>query len=103
VYFHLQPPNALLGDVNADLIATYQAIKLDWRSLERSLRYRQRRHRENTEYYYWLRSRSPRELTQRDLPGMNESDRSRGCARSRCIGPSFIRLALRRTKHAYAR
>jgi DNA adenine methylase len=65
VYFHLRPEKAILGDVNADLVATYQAIKNDWQGLENSLRYRQRRHREDADYYYWLRARNPKEQTQR--------------------------------------
>lgn len=66
VYFHLKPKRALLGDVNADLIETYRAIKDNWQALESSLRYRQRRHREDPDaYYYWLRSKVPDELVQR--------------------------------------
>lgn len=66
VYFHLQPARALLGDVNVELVATYQAIRNDWRGLISSLQYRQRRHRENADsYYYWLRSKMPVALTQR--------------------------------------
>jgi DNA adenine methylase len=65
VYFHLKPEKAVLGDVNSELIATYQAIKSDWRALQNSLRYRQRRHREDGDYYYWLRGKNPEELTQR--------------------------------------
>ncbi len=56
----------MLGDVNSDLVATYQAIKNDWQSLENSLRYRQRRHREDADaYYYWLRGKIPEDPTQR--------------------------------------
>jgi DNA adenine methylase len=66
VFFHMRPQKALLGDVNPDLVAAYQAIKNDWQGLENSLRYRQRRHRENADdYYYWLRGKIPADLTQR--------------------------------------
>ena len=66
VYFHLRPTRALLGDVNADLMETYRAIRDDWQALESSLRYRQRRHREDPDaYYYWLRAKKPSELVQR--------------------------------------
>jgi DNA adenine methylase len=66
VYFHLRPEKALLGDANEDLIAAYQAIKSDWQGLESSLRYRQRRHNDDAEgYYYWLRDRRPETLRQR--------------------------------------
>lgn len=66
VYFHLRPTRALLGDVNADLVETYRAIRDDWQALEASLRYRQRRHRKDPDaYYYWLRAKKPSELVQR--------------------------------------
>lgn len=66
VYFHLRPTRALLGDANADLVETYRAIRDDWQALESSLRYRQRRHREDPDaYYYWLRAKKPSELVQR--------------------------------------
>lgn len=66
VYLHLKPMRALLGDINAELVETYRAIKDDWQALESSLRYRQRRHyRDPDAYYYWLRAKVPRELVQR--------------------------------------
>lgn len=66
VYFHLQPRQALLGDINADLINAYQAIKKDWRGVVHSLRYRQRRHREDADsYFYWLRERAPADPVER--------------------------------------
>lgn len=65
VYFHLQPKRALLGDVNADLVNAYQKIKDDWQSIQNSLQYRQRRHREDADsYYYWLRNRNPTDPAQ---------------------------------------
>lgn len=65
VYFHLEPQKALIGDINTDLINTYRAIKDDWEKLEKSLKYRQRRHHEDAdEYYYWLRQRTPSTLVQ---------------------------------------
>ncbi len=60
VYFFLRPYNALLGDVNAELINAYKAIKADWQAVQNSLKYRQRRHLEDADsYYYWLRDRIP--------------------------------------------
>jgi DNA adenine methylase len=60
VYFFLRPNNALLGDVNAELINTYKAIKADWQAIQNSLKYMQRRHLEDADaYYYWLRDRIP--------------------------------------------
>lgn len=66
IYFHLKPSRALLGDINADLVDAYRAIKDDWEALEASLRYRHRRHREDPDtYYYWLRAKVPGDLVQR--------------------------------------
>lgn len=65
VYFHLQPEKAILGDFNHELIATYRAIQTEWEALQNSLRYRQRRHREDDDYYYQLRARTPSALIQR--------------------------------------
>jgi DNA adenine methylase len=65
VFFHLQPKRAILGDVNAELIGAYKAIKKDWRSLERSLRCRQRQHLEDPDgYYYRVRDSVPDERVQ---------------------------------------
>lgn len=57
VFFYLQPPNALLGDANADLIAAYNGYKLDWQRLKRSLQYHQRVH--SDEHYYKVRESVP--------------------------------------------
>jgi len=66
VYFHLRPRKAVLGDINSDLINAYQAIKKNWEEIKVSLRYHQRRHREDAEaYYYQVRDQNPRNaLTQ---------------------------------------
>lgn len=65
VYLHLQPARAILGDVNPDLINAYQAIKDDWEGVRNSLQYRQRRHREDADaYYYWLRGKQPADALQ---------------------------------------
>ena len=62
VYFHLRPPKALLGDINAELVNTYRVVRDNWRSLERSLRHHQRRHLENADsHYYTVRGRVPSE------------------------------------------
>src|ERR1700674_500774 len=61
VFFHLKPPNALLGDINCDLIETYRSIQQNWRSLRRSLQHRHRAHRfDPDEYYYRVRAQSPK-------------------------------------------
>lgn len=55
VFFHLAPTPAVLSDVNPRLIETYQAIKDDWASVEKSLRAHQANH--SKDYYYEERSR----------------------------------------------
>lgn len=63
VFFHLQPSVALLSDVNPDIIAVYESIKLSWKSLKRSLEYHQRMH--SDEYYYKIRNKNPSALLQK--------------------------------------
>ena len=58
VFFHLQPNNSILADSNLELVAAYQAIKSDWRSVERSLLRHQSRHSDG--YYYEERARTRR-------------------------------------------
>jgi DNA adenine methylase len=66
VFFYLRPEVALLGDVNPDLVNAYQVIKDNWLAVENSLKYRQRRHRQDADgYYYWLRAREPKDALQR--------------------------------------
>lgn len=52
--FHLAPRTALISDVNSELIATYAAIKRDWRKVEALLAQHQKRHSET--HYYRVRS-----------------------------------------------
>lgn len=65
VYFHLRPSNAVLADINPDVIAAYQAIKERWIGLKKSLAYHQRAHAEDVDYYYDTRDRTPSELVPR--------------------------------------
>ncbi|NMV41857.1 Dam family site-specific DNA-(adenine-N6)-methyltransferase [Ralstonia insidiosa] len=65
VFFHLRPENAILGDLNSDLIDAYRGIQQNWRALQNSLAYRQRAHREDPDYYYRQRSKNPQELLQK--------------------------------------
>lgn len=64
VYFHLRPEQAVLNDVNPEVIATYQAIKEHWVGLKRSLAYHQRYHDADDDYYYTVRARTPSTLVQ---------------------------------------
>lgn len=61
VFFHMEPEEAILSDVNGELISTYRAIQQDWERLDRKLRVYARRHNEN--YYYEVRGKRPREIT----------------------------------------
>ena len=67
VYFYLRPEQAILGDINPEVIAAYQAIKEQWIGLKQSLAYHQRAHDEDGEddYYYEVRAKSPKNLVQR--------------------------------------
>lgn len=55
VFFHLKPREALLSDLNEQLVTTYQAIKSDWQSVWRLLETYQKSH--SKEFYYEERSR----------------------------------------------
>jgi len=65
VYFHLQPLQAVLGDINPEVIAAYQAVKEQWIGLKKSLAHHQRSHDEDESYYYYVRQRSPTKLVPR--------------------------------------
>ena len=56
VYFHLQPDAAVLGDMNADLIGTYGAIKEDWQPVYKTLRSYHSQH--DKDFYYEIRGKS---------------------------------------------
>jgi DNA adenine methylase len=63
VFFYLSPKNALLSDLNADLIDCYTAIKLHYPEVLKILRRHQRLH--SREYYYAERVRRRRSLPER--------------------------------------
>jgi DNA adenine methylase len=58
VFFYLKPSKAILGDLNPELIATYQGIKRDWIMVEELLEKHEEAHDEA--YYYAVRNREPR-------------------------------------------
>lgn len=58
MFFSHAPSNAVLSDVNARLIETYQVVRSDWRALVRVLGAHHARH--DTEYYYRMRVSKPR-------------------------------------------
>jgi len=58
LFFALRPQRAILSDVNADLIATFSAIRNDWNGVTGLLRRYQQEH--SKEFYYEMRSSQPR-------------------------------------------
>lgn len=58
LFFALKPREAILSDLNADLVDTFAAIKQDWRRVVSALRRYQRLH--STAFYYRIRSSRPR-------------------------------------------
>lgn len=58
VFFYSAPCRAILSDVNPRLIETYQAIKDDWRGVEKALRLFHSIHSKN--FYYEERNRARR-------------------------------------------
>lgn len=60
VFFGLRPEKAFLSDINNDLIDTYRAIKDDWLRVFASLRIHHNNH--SKEYYYKVRSSTPKAL-----------------------------------------
>ena len=57
VFFSLQPQEAILADVNCELIACYTAIKNDWQLVEHELAKHHRAH--SKDYYYKIRAYRP--------------------------------------------
>ncbi|MBX3709429.1 MAG: Dam family site-specific DNA-(adenine-N6)-methyltransferase [Gammaproteobacteria bacterium] len=57
VFFHLSPSEAVLGDINQELIETYSAIKTNWRKVVEILSRHQKKH--SHDYYYRVRSLVP--------------------------------------------
>ena len=57
IFFALNPQRAILSDSNSELIATYKAIRKNWRKVERLLEAHGSNH--SKKYYYEVRSSSP--------------------------------------------
>ncbi|MBD5105660.1 MAG: Dam family site-specific DNA-(adenine-N6)-methyltransferase [Lachnospiraceae bacterium] len=60
VFFYLEPQEAILSDINNELINTYIAVRDDIESVYRNLRIHERSH--CREYFYQMRDRSTRTL-----------------------------------------
>lgn len=60
VFFSVQPEQALISDLNPELINLYEVIRDEPLKLEKKLKEHQRKH--STEYYYAMRSLQPRNI-----------------------------------------
>lgn len=58
VFFFLEPQQAILNDINQELITTFRAIQNNWHGVEQQLRVHARNH--NNDYYYRIRAMHPR-------------------------------------------
>jgi DNA adenine methylase len=63
MFFALQPKKAILADLSLELVETYDAIRIDWSSVLKTLRKHHRCH--SRDYYYHVRSSSPENPTDR--------------------------------------
>ena len=58
LFFHLEPDEAIISDLNGELITTYAAIRDDWKGVQRQLRAHAKYH--DKDYYYRVRAQRPR-------------------------------------------
>lgn len=58
LFFYLEPDEAIISDLNGELITTYEAIRDDWQGVQRQLRKHANHHGEA--YYYRVRAQRPR-------------------------------------------
>jgi DNA adenine methylase len=63
IFFHLQPKEAILGDINPGVITTYKGIREDWEGLLQLLEIHQQNH--SDQYYYQIRAEEPNALIER--------------------------------------
>ncbi|WP_228126946.1 DNA adenine methylase [Perlucidibaca piscinae] len=57
VFFHLKPRNAIISDINKEIINVYTSIKKDWKPIIELLQIHQNLH--SIEHYYEVRKSSP--------------------------------------------
>lgn len=58
LYFFLEPKEAVVSDINEELITTYKAIADDWKKVDDCLKVHAKNH--SDEYYYSVRCSQPR-------------------------------------------
>jgi len=58
LFFYLQPDCAVLGDINKDLIETYESVRNNWKAVVQHLERHNKRHSED--YYYKIRANKPK-------------------------------------------
>lgn len=63
VFFDLLPKNAVLSDMNKELVVTYNVIKNDVETLIKSLK----KHKHNKEYFLKIRAKNPEKLSEVDV------------------------------------
>ncbi|MDX1810275.1 MAG: Dam family site-specific DNA-(adenine-N6)-methyltransferase [Sulfurospirillaceae bacterium] len=60
VYFNKNPKQAIISDMNTDLINTYKAIQEDWGKVEKLLIKYHTKH--NRDFYYYMRSKKTKSI-----------------------------------------
>ena len=60
IYFYLEPRNAIISDINQELITTYIAIKNNYERVHSILKMHNKKH--DKEYYYKIRDMRPRKM-----------------------------------------
>lgn len=63
VYFYIKPANAIIGDLNKELIETYQALKSDWQQVHSYLKTYHEKH--SKDFYYAERDKQYRSLSRK--------------------------------------
>lgn len=63
IYFSIRPTNAVLSDINKELIDCYVAIQKNWEEVESYLKVHHKNH--SDEYYYLVRSVKPENLSKK--------------------------------------
>lgn len=63
IFFHISPQNAILSDLNSDLVITYKVIKNNWKSVLKILHDHHKNH--CYDYYYKQREFEPKNVIER--------------------------------------